>query len=231
MKKALLFLVMVLSLPALSQTKDAYRILNSLRDKYSAIKDYTVDASINVDIPFLKMPDKHAKIFYKSPDKVHIETNGFALVPKKAVNFDPASFIGSDFTAVYMKTEKWPDGEVDVVKTIPHDPDNDVILSTFWIDSGRKLIRKFEINSKTGGTYEVDFQYTNLPFDLPQRLTVNFDTKEMNLPKTATGELKIKDKNQDKGNSTKGKVTITYSNYKVNTGLDDSLFKEKKKAK
>ncbi|HPT13668.1 MAG TPA: hypothetical protein PK796_02685 [Bacteroidales bacterium] len=231
MKKALILLILTFSLPALSQTKDPNVVLNSLKSKYSGIKDYTVDARILVDVAFLKMAEKQARIYYKYPDKVHIETEGFALLPKRAASFDPASFIGSDFTAVYIRNEKWGNTVVDVIKTIPHDPESDVILNTFWIDPVKKQILQFEINSKSGGAFQVVFEYNNQPFDLPQRLTVNFDIKDMNMPKTATGEINVSDKKKGAAKTNKGKVTITYSNYKVNTGLDDKLFSEKKKGK
>lgn len=231
MKKALIILILTISLPALSQTKDPGVVLNSLKSKYSGIKDYTVDARIMVDVPFLKMAEKQARIYYKYPDKVHIETDGFAMLPKRAASFDPASFIGSDYTAVYIKKEKRGNSFLDVIKTIPHDPESDVILNTFWIDQVKKQILQFEINSKSGGAFQVIFEYNNLPFDLPQRLTVNFDVKDMNLPKTATGEMNVSDKKKGTAKTNKGKVTITYSNYKVNTGLDDKLFSEKKKGK
>jgi hypothetical protein len=231
MKKALILIILIISFPALSQTKDPDAILNSLKSKYSGIKDYTVDARIQVDVSFLKMSEKQARIYYKYPDKIHVETDGFALLPKRAASFDPASFIGNDYTAVYIRNEKWGNTTVDVIKTIPHDPESDVILNTFWIDPVKKQIRQFEINSKSGGTFQVVLEYNNLPYDLPQSLTVNFDVKEMNLPKTATGEINVTDKKKDSGKSNKGKVMITYSNYKVNTGLDDKLFKEKKKGK
>ena len=69
--------------------------------------------------------------------------------------------------------------------------------------------------------------YNKLPYDLPEKLTVVFDVKDMNMPKSMTGEP-VK-KNNDSKDARKGKVSISYSNYKVNTGLDDKLFVEKKR--
>jgi outer membrane lipoprotein-sorting protein len=227
MKNAAILLLLLLNLAAFGQQKDPNALLAALKRKYSGIKDYTVDARILVDVWFLNMPEKKAKLYYKYPDKVHVETKGFALLPKRAASFDPGSFIGNKFTAVFIRNEKWGNSTIDVIKTIPNDVNSDVILSTFWIDEKKLEIRKLEINSKTGGTFQVELEYNNLPFDLPVKLNVAFDVKEMNMPKTFTGEIPKMDKSAGGKEGKKGKVVITYSNYRVNTGLDDKLFKTK----
>jgi outer membrane lipoprotein-sorting protein len=228
MKKILILLLLFVSVFSFGQTKDPNALLVSLKKKYLGIRDYTVDASVVVDVWFLNMPVKKAKIYYKYPNKVHVETTGFALLPKRAASFDPSAFIGDKFTAVYMKSEKWGNSVMDVIKTIPNDPNSDLILSTFWIDTKKMEIRKLEINSKSGGSFQVEMEYNNLPFDLPQKLTVSFDVKDMNMPKGMTGEMPPKDNTGKKKGDGKGKVTISYSNYLVNKGLSDKIFEDKK---
>lgn len=228
MKKTLLYLFLFLQLSGFCQVKNPDAILNSLKRKYIAVKDYTVDATIVVDVWFLNMPVKKAKLYYKYPDKIHVETKGFALLPKRTASFDPHAFIGKNYTAVFVRTEKLGNTIVDVVKTIPNDAGNDVILTTFWIDEKKMEIRKMEMNTKSGGTFQVEIEYNNLPFDLPQRLNVVFDMKDMNMPKNFNGEIPKPDKNAKAKEKGKGKVMITYANYKVNTGLSDKIFNEDK---
>ena len=223
----LMFLVLI-SLSASGQIKDPNLILSALKEKYSGVKDYSVDARIKVDVKFLNIPLKEAKIFYKYPNKVNVQTKGFALLPKKASYFDLQAFIGQQYTAIYINSEKWDSSIIDIVKTIPLNDDSDVILSTFWIDDENRQIRKFEINSKTGGTYQVELSYNKLPYDLPEKLIVTFNVKEMSIPKTLTGELNEEEFADSIRKNKKGKVTILYSNYLVNTGLDDKIFSMKK---
>jgi outer membrane lipoprotein-sorting protein len=229
MNKILLILLLLVQLPSFGQQKNPDQLLNAVRKKYLGIRDYTVDANIVVDVSFLNMPEKKAKIYYKYPDKLHIETKGFALLPKRAASFDPSSFIGDKFTAVFIRKEKWGGSDIDVIKTIPNDVDNDVILTTFWIDEKKVEIRKMEINTKSGGTFQVNLEYAKLPFDLPQKLVVVFDVKDMNMPKSMNGEMPKKEKSKSGKEDKKGTVTITYSNYLVNKGLSDKLFIDKNK--
>jgi outer membrane lipoprotein-sorting protein len=117
---------------------------------------------------------------------------------------------------------------IDIIKTIPNDVDNDVVLTTFWIDEKKLEIRKMEMNTKSGGTFQVELDYNNLPYDLPQKLNVVFDMKGMDMPKNFNGEIPKEDKTGKEKAKGKGTVTITYANYKVNTGLDDKIFKDNK---
>jgi hypothetical protein len=224
MKKTVVLLLIVLGLPAFGQTRDPNSILNAVKEKYLRVKDYTVDAKIRVDVKFLKMPVKNAKIYFKAPDKIHVQTAGFALLPKKATGFSPQAFIGERYTAIYVNSEKWGNSTIDIVKTIPSEADNDVILSTFWIDDGNRQIRKLEVNSKTAGTYQIELFYNNLPFDMPEKMLVTFDMKAMTMPKTMTGEMNKAEIAGDAKKSNKGKVSIGYANYLVNKGLDDKVF-------
>jgi hypothetical protein len=89
-------------------------------------------------------------------------------------------------------------------------------------------VRKLEVNSKTAGTYQVELFYNNLPYDLPEKLIVTFDVKAINIPKTITGEFNKKEIADSINKDKKGKVTILYSNYLVNTSLDDKIFIIKK---
>jgi outer membrane lipoprotein-sorting protein len=227
-KKTGLMLLILISLSVSGQTKDPYLFLSALKEKYYAVKDYSVDARIKVDIKFLKIQQKEAKVCYKYPNKVNVQTRGFALLPKKASCFDPQTFIGEQYTAIYINSEKWDSCIIDVVKTIPSNADNDVILSTFWIDDKNRQIRKFEVNSKTGGTYQVELFYNNLPYDLPEKIIVTFNIKDMSIPKTLTGELTDEEIADSIKKDKRGKVTILYSNYLVNIGLDDKIFSIRK---
>ena len=208
--------------------KDPYLILAALKEKYSDVKDYSVDASIKIDVKFLNIPLKDAKVYYKYPNKIHVQTRGFALLPKKVSCFDPQTFTGEQYTAVYINSEKWDSSIIDVVKTIPLNSDNDVILSTFWIDDKNKQIRKFEVNSKSTGTYQVELFYNKLPYDLPEKLIITLDVKDISIPRTLNGELSEEEITNNLKIDRKGKVTIFYSNYLINAGLDDKIFIMKK---
>jgi outer membrane lipoprotein-sorting protein len=227
MKNMTVVFLILISLPVCGQTKDPYAILSILKEKYSGVRDYSVEARIIVNAKFLNIPPKNATIYYKYANKFHVQAKGFVLLPKKVSGFDPQAFIGDQYTAIYINSEKWDSSLIDVVKTIPSDTEADVILSTFWIDTKNSEVRKFEINSKSSGTSLVELFYNKLPFDLPERLVFTFNIKEMNIPKTITGESYKVEIPDSTSREKKGKVTIIYSNYLVNNGAGDKFFNKK----
>jgi outer membrane lipoprotein-sorting protein len=227
MKNMTVVFLILISLPVKGQTKDPYAILSLLKEKYSVVRDYSVDARIIVNAKFLNIPPKNAIVYYKYANKFHVQTKGFVLLPKKVSGFDPQAFIGDKYTAIYINSEKWDSSLIDVVKTIPSNTEADEILSTFWIDAQTSEVRKFEINSKSGGTSQVELFYNKLPFDLPERLVFTFNIKEMNIPKSITGEFYKEEIADSTTKEKKGKVTIIYSNYLVNTGAGDKFFDKK----
>ena len=64
-------------------------------------------------------------------------------------------------------------------------------------------------------------------YPLPSSMIFTFNIERLNLPKGMAGELNKNKSNDEK--KTTGKVYITYSNYKVNKDIPDSVFEEKKK--
>ena len=76
-----------------SQSKDPDDIINKVVKNFNNVKDYQVEVNIKVDVEFLKVPETKAKIYFKQPDKVHLEAEGFAMLPKNGIEFSPSSLL------------------------------------------------------------------------------------------------------------------------------------------
>ena len=208
-----------------AQTKDPEEILNNLKAEFNKVKDYEVNVHIKVDVSFLKMPETEAKVYFKQPDKIHIESDKFALLPKEGLNFSPLSFLNEKYTALYEREDTIDGIPASVVKIIPIGNDNDVILTTFWIDQKRNLIMKIESSRKPMGTYQLEFAYKEYSneYYLPSSMTFTFTIDRTRFPKGMDGQLESEDDSK-KSKSLTGKVYLTYSDYKINQNLPDSLF-------
>jgi hypothetical protein len=230
MKKILLFLI-VFTFVVPAQTKDPDKILNEVKKNFEKIDDYTVDVSIKMDVSFLKVPDTKAKIYYKKPDKVKIESKQFALLPRRALDISPTSLLKGNYTAIFDKYEDLNGIKTVVIKTIPLNESSEVVLSTFWIELSDFVVKKVEISTKVNGTFTIDLNYDsgNKYRQLPSSIVFSFNVSKLNIPKRFSGETEDEKKDTTSSKSMIGKVYIYYSNYKVNQSLPDSLFEEKKK--
>lgn len=223
-------LIFIISLFILSlnygQQKDPLKILNAVKERFELIRDYEVDAEIKFDITSVKMPDSKIKIYFKQPDKFKIQSEGFVMLPKQGLNFSPSQLMKGDFTAIYVRSEILNNKKCDVVKIIPNSDTTDIILSTLWIDSFENVIRKIETTTKKTGTVRIELTYEKENIGLPSNIKFTFG---MNEPQNMKKPQQQKENfGQGLRQSHSGVVTVTYSNYKINKGIPDSIFNEKK---
>jgi outer membrane lipoprotein-sorting protein len=225
------FLITLICVSVFTQQKTPEQILEKVKVEFDKIEDYQVDVQIKVDVSFLKMPDRKATIFYKKPDKFHIDSENFAMLPKSGLNFSPLGFLNYKYTAFLEREDTIKGILTSVIKVIPLDVTAEVILSTLWIDTKRNLILKVESSRKPQGTFTINLDYlkTTEGFWLPSSLLFDFTIDGSGLPKRfgMENESNSGNKKSDKEKAPTGKVYVNYSNYKVNIGLDDSIFEEK----
>jgi outer membrane lipoprotein-sorting protein len=221
-------LILLITIPGFSQVKDPETILQKAKSEFEKIEDYQVDVKIKVDVYFLKMPDRTAKILYKKPDKFNIESKGFALLPKEGFSFSPLSLLGSKYTSFYEKEDTIKGIVTSVIKVIPLEGSSDVILSTLWVDTKRNIIVKIESSRKPSGNFTIDFDYlkTKEGFYLPSSMVFSFSVDKSIMPRGFDIDNDSKPKNEipDSSKTKIGKVYLNYSNYIVNKGIPDEVF-------
>ena len=226
----LFLLTVIINFSLHAQIKDPDPILENVKKEFEKIEDYQVDVKVKVDVDFLKMPDREAIVYFKKPDKFHIDSENFALLPKSGLNFSPLAFLNYNYSAFYVR-EDTINGKIStVIKVIPLDSNTDVILSTLWIDTKKNIILKVESTKKPQGTYTIDFEYlkTKQGFWLPSSMVFSF-TVDAGIYPGNLGKEKKSNPDKSKNDSVEpevGKVFLTYSNYQVNIGLSDVIFEE-----
>lgn len=242
MKKYLITLLLIAAVTVSAQTKDPRKLLDAVRQKFNKVNDYKADALVKLDMSFIKVPEMNAKVFFKKPDKIKVEAEGFAMIPKQGLKFSPANLLKEDFTALYVRSETIDNRKIDIVKAIPNSDSSEVILSTFWVDAAESVIRKVETTSKKGGTTQIELSYDSYEFGLPSQLKLSFNLGNIQMPVNApnqsnenedadTGRKNRRRRGLPDGASLKGSVIMTYKNYQVNKGISDSFFIEKEKEK
>ena len=230
MKNLIISVILLLCGLTYPQSKDPDLILKKVIESFGKIKDYVVDAKVKVDVDFIKVPDTKAKIYFKQPDKINFESDGFAMLPKEGINFSPMSFLKKNYIALYQKEDYIEGHTVSVIKIIPSSEQSDVVLTTLWVDQSHNIIRKVESTTKTNGTFTIDLKYDEgkNDFYLPNSMVFGFNIDKMNLPKAFSRQAEMESR-KNIGKTTSGKVYINYFNYKVNQGLSDKIFEKKKK--
>jgi outer membrane lipoprotein-sorting protein len=204
-------------------------LLNKIKFRLEKVSDYTAKGKLKTNVVFIKAPVASVKVFYKSPDKMKIvNEKGMSFIPKGAVNINLAKFLSTAGRYDIVDAGKDALTGLRILKLLPLDENSDIVLSTLYIDEKTELIQKAKNTTRDNGTYELEMTYGKYGiYGLPDKVIFSFNTKEYKLPKGVTfdyddGEKKKPD---DALKNKKGKVEITYSEYSINKGVDDAVFK------
>jgi outer membrane lipoprotein-sorting protein len=115
-----------------------------------------------------------------------------------------------------------------VVNIIPLSDTSDLILGKIWVDPGKNIVLKSQLTTKSNGTILTEFTYgTQVAYGLPDLMVFSVDVKKFKVPKGVAADLNNKptDDPKQKDNK-KGKIYIKLSNYQINKGIQDSVFKK-----
>ena len=218
-----LFILLLIATSVFAQEHNPKELLNLVQSDFEKIQDYSVDIEINIDVNFVDAPNSNAKLYFKQPNKVKIDSDGFAIIPKQRLTFSPSELLTDSYSAIFIKTEIVDSFMVDVIKVIPLEDSSDILLSTLWVDPLHNVIRKIESVTKKMGTITIYLEYGDKEiFMLPSVAKFFFNTTKSGHA-TMFSTMDKSEVNKEKGNLS-GSVIITYSNYLLNQNLDDSLF-------
>jgi outer membrane lipoprotein-sorting protein len=229
--KKLLF-IFLLFFRFLVYSQDANVLLDKVVAKINTVKDYSVDALIRTNIPFIKIVPVKAKIYFKQKDKLKIVSKGIVILPKQGFT-DINTFLlkKNSYMAVNGGTKMIGDIKTSLITVIPTSENSEFVLAKLWIDPTNAVILTSQITTRSSGTVNVDYRYdSQINFGLPSELIFEIDIKKFKMPKSVAADInndKTKDKSKKKVADKKGIITIKLSNYIINKGINDAIFQKK----
>ena len=209
-----------------SQNASASFILNVIYKKSLLANDYSANAHIKVDLPFLKMLPINATIYFKQKDKFKIDSKSIAILPRQS--FDQLSRMlenPSTYSSMIQSQELIGNIQTTLISVIPLSDTSDLILGKLWIDTDKKLVLKSQLTTKNSGTILTEYFYgSNSEYGLPDQLIFTVDIKKFKIPKSVSIDINNSASNKVVKEKT-GKIFITLSNYRINKGIEDGMFK------
>jgi outer membrane lipoprotein-sorting protein len=209
---------------SIGQTPDA--LVSNVIKKLNSVKDYTVSATIKANIPMIKILPNEATIYFKQKDKFKVESKGITILPKQGFT-DVNNFLSKkDYVSVVNDTVNIGGVKSYLISVIPNSAGNEIVLAKLWIDPVNSVMMKSQVTSKSNGTVTTNYTYGDqIKFGLPDKMVFEIDVKKFKLPKSVAADINKVSDNQKKKVNNKGTVTILLTNYTINKGLSDSIFK------
>jgi hypothetical protein len=205
-------------------------LLQNVRAKLDKVNDYVATGEMKTNISFLKVPDAQVKVYFKKPGKLKIKNEkGISLVPKGSISISLNNLLSGKYQAIDAGMDKVNGTPVRIIKLLPIDENSEVVLSSLYIDVSKLLVIKARTTTRESGTNELEMTYSRYSeFALPDKVIFSFNAQEYKLPKGVTFDYddgSKKNKPATQNGSQRGKIEISYSNYIINKGLPDDVFK------
>ena len=217
-------LLLVLSSSLFAQEQDAWTLLRAVQKSYDRIQDYSATIKAEMNIPGMRAPSMEATLYYKKPDKVHVESKGFAMLPRSVVMFQPSMFTPEAFDAVVQGRQTIDGVQCSKVKLLARSDTIALQRAMLYIDPVKRRVLRMESDPAEAAEAVVHFTYTTVDgIDLPATVRLEMDAP-MNMRRSGA---KPKAQNENGAAAQKSTVVLRYSNYRVNKGISDSVFREK----
>ena len=229
MRSKLQFILIAMSFflhAALAQQVTAPQILENIKRQFESVQDYTVTLKVSVDMERMQIPEMIVTMFFKQPDKVHIESKNFAMIPREAVAFSPVQIL-QKFDATLVGTEEKDHVTYYRLRLVSKPEKGKPVRESYIIvDGSRWVVTHFESTPTEMRKILVDFEYTTIDTEyiLPSKIDARLDAQP---PADSTAERMYSPQRLPR----KGSIAILYSDYKVNTGLADEIFEKKETKK
>ncbi len=73
----------------ISAASDADTLLAKVVDGFADVRDFIVKIDAEVKMEQVQVPNMHATMYFKKPDKIHFDSEGFLFVPRDGIALNP----------------------------------------------------------------------------------------------------------------------------------------------
>ena len=230
MKKNIIIclVLIVVSVKGTAQNIDA--LILKVKAKLEQVNDYVAEGKMRTDVAFIKAPLGKIKLYYKKPNKLKlVKEKGISILPKGGVSINATSILSmTNYTAIDAGEAVVSGTKTKIIKLLPLDENSEIVITTLYIDEAALLIKKSTTTTKENGSFEMEMFYgTYANLGLPDKMIFSFNVKDYKMPKGVTLDFDddLKPEEKLKLKRKKGKVEFIYTNYTINKGIDDAVFK------
>jgi len=227
MRTTLVFFLFLTSVVA-AQVPTGDEILRRCERNFEGIEDYAVDLTAAIDMERIRIPEMKAALYFKRPDKINIKSESFAMLPREGFAL-PVTALVRNYDAVLKGMEDSGEKRLYRLQLTAKNSSTRVQSLIVWVDPENYTITRTTSAPYRGRavTVQTSYGYYEDRFWLPERMMVTFtatapDTssvEEFPIP----GKPQLEEFRRPPRN---GSMDVRYSNYRVNPGLSDDLFKK-----
>ena len=194
------------------------------KSSFSDIEDYIVDIRAELDMENVQIPPMEVKVWFRKPDKIHMESDGFAMLPREGLIIDPGYFNEENFFITMTGMDTIDSMPLYALDLVPKKEEIRVKKLAMWVSADPWLIMKIRAAAWQGHASEIVFRYGRVgdKYHLPASAHAEISMPPMGRATPDMSASKEESGKQDR----KGHLTIEFRNYRINTGFSDDIFGE-----
>jgi hypothetical protein len=205
-----------------AQESDAWKLLKGMQNDYERINDYVVDIRATMKMPGLSVPEMNATMYFRKPDKVHVESERFAMLPRDAVMFHPSMFKPEEYDALSQGDAMIRGTNCRKIKLLAKSDTVRLQRVQLYVDPVKREILRMETDPGEAASASADFTYLrSAGHTMPATITI-----EMKSP-MAMRRSGVKPRADKEEKAEPARIALTYSNYRINKGIPDAVFSKK----
>jgi len=205
-------------------------ILKNIRATHQGIEDYIVKLRAQIDMEQINVPPMNVTAYFKKPDKIHLQSEGFAMLPREGMFLMPDRLTRENFYITLLGEDTLNTLKTYKLELVPRTEEITARKFVIWVDPSRWIIMKMETISWQGQVATIFFEYelVQKKYWLPRCSTIRIKLTNF---KGFSNMMKMPGREQQQANqdqSKEGTITIDFFDYKINSGLSDSIFEVEK---
>jgi outer membrane lipoprotein-sorting protein len=208
------------------------QILRNVARGMEQIRDYIVDVQAEVHMERMRVPRMQAKMYFKRPNKVHIESQSFALLPREGIALDPA-FLLETYDVALIGTDTLEGQKAYKLQLAAKELATRLRQLHLWVEEKNWTILKMETIPYQGRILTVTLRHARQQGGcwLPNEMRVEFETPNREAGDKRSDMTRSPQWEEMQRPLRSGTIHIQYTNYRINTGLNDELFERKEPAR
>lgn len=213
MKTLFIFLLFTTQLACAQQIdKDLLHI----KKRMDSVKQFSASLILDLDVPFIRMPTKTAKIAYSIGKKMEFSSKDFVMLPKRGLDFSLSEIFKYPFITVDRGVEVRDGRSLKMINIIPTTNQSELALATLYMDTKAVRIVQSEINTRKEGSYTLLMNYAQLKDILPSYVEATFAIERLKIPLNFMGKGTTIDRKKMRSMETKtGKIKMQIRNYVI----------------
>jgi hypothetical protein len=187
-----------------------------LNQRLDSVTRFEADVRMEVDISFVNMPVKHARVRYERGAPINVSSEDFVMIPKRGLDLTFAELFREPFMTLNLGKIRIGNRQCEQIKVIPATDASEYTIATLWVDPAALQVIRSQISTRKNGVYTITYSYSGVDEVLPEEIEVELAVTGIKIPLRFLGKDTSIDRDKMKEDpEQQGKIYLTLTNYRV----------------